>query len=104
MKKVFFIKSNTVDIKSYNIKDIPGSSGRLDVISRVILSTLINNYEIEKDVQIWIFLENYGVLKFDSNIVSIESFPLNEIKLTDKIVQYIKNIEKGIKLNEDFSN
>ena len=104
MKIVFFIKSNTVDLTNYNIKDIPGSSGRLDVISRVILATLMNNYEIEKDIQIWIFLDRYGVLKFDSNKFSIQSFPTNEIKLTDKIVQFIRNIEMGIKRNNNFSN
>ncbi|TFF63532.1 MAG: tRNA (pseudouridine(54)-N(1))-methyltransferase TrmY, partial [Promethearchaeota archaeon] len=40
-KLIFFIKSESVNLKNYTIKDIPGSSGRLDVISRCLLSGLL---------------------------------------------------------------
>jgi len=52
MVLTFFIKSATVDISRYTIKDPLGSSGRLDVISRCILSALLRNDSFEKDVQI----------------------------------------------------
>ncbi len=48
MNLIFFIKSATVDLKNYTIKDIPGSSGRLDVISRCILAAILSNNNFEK--------------------------------------------------------
>ena len=90
MKKIFFIKSATIDISRYNIKDIPGSSGRLDVISRCILSALIDNNDLEKDIQIWVFLDNYGTYIFDSNSFNNDHFPKSEILLADSFVDLIK--------------
>ncbi|NHJ19939.1 MAG: hypothetical protein EAX91_03260 [Candidatus Lokiarchaeota archaeon] len=94
MSIIYFLKSATVNISKYNIKDIPGSSGRLDVISRCVLSAILNEKEIEKDIQIWIFLDNYGTYIFDSNYLNNETFPKNEILLTDSFVGLIKNKTK----------
>jgi len=52
MSIVFFIKSASVDLSKYTIKDLPGSSGRLDVTVRCILAALLNNVGFEKDIQI----------------------------------------------------
>jgi tRNA (pseudouridine54-N1)-methyltransferase len=95
--KIFFIKSSTVTISKYNIKDIPGSSGRLDVISRCILSALTNGNNLEKNIQIWIFLDKYGTFLLDSNSFNDENFPKNEILLADFFVTYIKKNKKGEK-------
>ena len=100
MNLVFFINSRTVDINKYTIKDIPGSSGRLDVISRCILSALTNGNDLEKNVQIWIFLEKYGTFVFDSDLFTNESFPKKEILLTDFFVEFIKKTKKGEKYPE----
>ena len=92
MNIVFFIRSRTVNIENYTIKNIPGSSGRLDVISRAILAALINNNELEDKIKIGVFLDhNYGVYIFDSGKFSSDSFPLNEISLTDYFVKFIRN-------------
>ena len=47
--------------------------------------------KLEKDIQIWIFLDNYGTYIFDSNYLDNEQFPKNEILLTDSIVSLIRN-------------
>ena len=94
MNLVFFIKSSTVTISKYNIKDIPGTSGRLDVISRCILSAILNGNDLEKNIQIWIFLEKYGTFVFNSDLFTNESFPKNEILLTDFFVEFIKKTKK----------
>lgn len=94
MELIFFIKSTTVDIDNYTIKNIPSSSGRLDVISRCILSALINDDVLEKNVQIYVFLEKYGTFIFRSNLFNNESFPKNEILLTDLFVDFIKKTKK----------
>ncbi len=90
MTLIFFIKSTTVDISNYYIKDIQGTSGRIDVISRCVLSALINDNKLEKNIQIWAFLDNYGNYVFDSNTFNNDTFPKNEILLTDYFVDYIK--------------
>jgi len=87
---IFFIQSETVDISKYTIKDIPGSSGRLDVISRCVLSALTLNNKLEKNIQIWVFLEKYGTFVFNSDLFNDEQFPKNEILLTDFFVEFIK--------------
>ena len=87
---IFFIKSATVDITKFTKKDIPGSSGRLDVISRCILSTILNNDSLEQDVQIWVFLDKYGTFIFDSNKFNYDGFPINEIGFTSYFVDIIR--------------
>lgn len=94
MNLIFFIKSATVDISKYNIKDIPGSSGRLDVISRCILSALTLSNKLEKNIKLWIFLDKYGTFIFNSNSFNNERFPKNEILLTDFFVDFIKKKKK----------
>ena len=93
--KIFFIKSSTVTLSKYNIKDIPGSSGRLDVISRCVLSALTIGNNLEKNIQIWIFLDKYGTFILDSNSFNDENFPKNELLLTDSFVTLIKKKIKG---------
>ena len=100
MNLIFFIKSATVDIGRYTIKDIPGSSGRIDVISRCILSALTIGTELEENIQIWVFLDKYGTFGFDADLFNDESFPKNEILLTDFFVEFIKKTKKGEKLPE----
>lgn len=90
----FFIKSATINISKYTIKDIPGSSGRLDVISRCILAALINDNELEENIQIWVFLDKYGTFIFNSDLFNDEYFPKNEILLTDFFVEFIKKTKK----------
>jgi len=99
MKTIFFIKSSTVNLENYNIKDIQGSSGRLDVISRCILSALTNDNTLEKNFQIWAFLDKYGTFVFDSNTFNNDTFPKNEILLTDYFVDFIKKGNKKYTVN-----
>ncbi len=101
MRIVFFIKSGTVKIDKYNIKDIPGSSGRLDVISRSILSAVLKDNELDKNVEIWVFLDNYGTFIFDSNRFDDDMFPKNEILLSDYFVDFILKKNKPILLSEN---
>jgi len=99
MKTIFFIKSSTVNLGNYNIKDIQGTSGRLDVISRCILSALTNDNKLEKNIQIWAFLDKYGTYIFDSNTFNNNTFPKNEILLTDYFVDFIKKGNKKYVVN-----
>ncbi|MFX1571930.1 MAG: hypothetical protein ACFFB0_04225 [Promethearchaeota archaeon] len=93
----FFVKSTTVNIDSYTIKDIPGSSGRLDVISRCILSAILDQNAFEKNIQIWIFLKAYGTFVFKPELFNYENFPKNEILLTDYFVKFLqKNSSNNI--------
>jgi tRNA (pseudouridine54-N1)-methyltransferase len=94
MQIIFFVKSSTVKIDNFNIKDIPGSSGRLDVISRCILAALFDEERLERDIQIWVFLDKYGTYIFESNALSKDFFPISELKLSENFVQLILKITK----------
>jgi len=93
---IFLIKSSSVNLKNYTIKDIPGSSGRMDVISRCLLAALMNDNSIEKNVQIWIFLNNYGTFIFDSNLLKDDIFPKNELLVSDGLVKLIQDKDSEI--------
>ncbi len=97
----FFIESATVDISKYNIKDIPGSSGRLDIISRCILSALLSKDSFEKNIQIWVFLVRYGTFLFNSEELEYKTFPKNEISLTDSFVKLIQKRNSKDKLEDN---
>ncbi len=90
MTIIFFIKSKTVNIDKYNIKDVPGSSGRLDVISRCILSAILSNNDFERNIQIWVFLDNYGTFIFNPEIFDYDTFPKNELFFTDYFVKFLQ--------------
>lgn len=92
MKLIFFIKSETVDISNYTIKDIPGSSGRLDVISRCVLAALLGEESFEKNIQMWVFLDNYGTYIFNPELLNYNIFPRNELLLTDNFVDFLKKL------------
>ena len=95
MTLIFFIKSETVDITKYTIKDIPGTTGRLDVVSRCILAAITSdNDNFEKNIQIWIFLDHYGTFIFNTEQLNYDSFPKNELLLTDYLVNIIKRNTK----------
>ncbi len=93
MKIVFLIKSNTVDIKNFNLKNIPGSSGRLDVIARCILSALVENDKFDENAEIWVFLDRYGAFNFNPSELNFETFPKNEILLSQYLFESIQKIQ-----------
>lgn len=96
MNILFFIRSTSVNITHYTIKDIPGSSGRLDVISRCVLAALLNENRFENDVQIWVFLEKYGTFIFNPKKFDYVTFPKSEIIFTDYFVDILKNREVNL--------
>lgn len=101
MSIIFFVKSASVDISKYAIKNLPGSSGRLDVISRCILAALLNKDRFERNVQIWIFLDKYGTFIFDSERLEYDTFPKNELLLADFLVDLIQNTNSTMKLKDN---
>ncbi|MHA1985935.1 MAG: hypothetical protein ACW98D_04775 [Promethearchaeota archaeon] len=101
MTIIFFIKSSTVDISKYTIKDIPGSSGRLDVISRCVLAAILGKDNFEKEIQIYLFLDRYGTFIFEPEKLDFDIFPKNEILFTDYFVTLLQNYHtrKNLHLN-----
>jgi len=91
MTIIFFIKSSTIDISKYTIRDIPGSSGRLDVISRCVLAAILGKDNFEKDIQIHLFLDRYGTFIFEPENLDFDIFPKNEILFTDYFVDLLQN-------------
>lgn len=101
MKVIFIIKSSTVDITHYNIKNIPGSSGRLDVISRCILATLLSKNSFQTNFEIWVFLDNYGTFIFNPELFDYAQFPKNELMFTDYFVSFLLKLDSKGKLDHN---
>jgi len=101
MTIIFFIYSTTTNITNYTIKDIPGSSGRLDVISRCILAALLGDNEFDKNIQVRVVLDKFGTYIFDSNGLDYETFPKNELMFTDYFVDLIRNRNSKDKLDNN---
>jgi len=101
MNIIFFIYSATTNITNYTIKDIPGSSGRLDVISRCILAALLGDNEFDKNIEVWLVLDKLGTYKLDSNVLDYEIFPKNELMFTDYFVDLIRNRNSKNKLDNN---
>ena len=95
MNIIFFINSKTVNMDNYDIKNIPGSSGRLDVISRCILAALIENDNFEKNIQIWVFLDHYGTFIFNPEFFNYQIFPKNELGFSDYFVKFLQKYQSG---------
>jgi tRNA (pseudouridine54-N1)-methyltransferase len=104
MNLVFFIKSETIKLDNYTIKNIPGSTGRLDVISRCILAALLNNDSFDLNVKIWVFLDKYGTLIFDPLLLNYDSFPKNELKFTDYFISFLVNKDPSEIINNPFKS
>ena len=101
MNIIFFIKSASVDISNYTIKDIPGTTGRFDVILRCVLAALLDDNEFEKNIQIWIFLDKYGTFVFDSELMDYDNFPKNQLLLSKCFVHLIRKDNSKFDLNEN---
>ena len=101
MNLAFFIQSKTVNLQNFTIKDLPGSSGRFDVICRCILSAIYNNYNTEKKVQIWVFLPQYGTYVFNSRDLNPQNFPKNELSLAKKFSNFILQIDQEFKIQQN---
>jgi len=91
----------TIDVSKYTIKNIPGSSGRLDVISRCVLAAIIGNNRFEKNLQIYLFLDRYGTFILDPKNLDYNTFPKNETLFTDYFVDLLQkgNTPKKHQLN-----
>jgi tRNA pseudouridine-54 N-methylase len=94
LKIVFFIKSETIDLNNFSLKDPLGSSGRLDVIVRCALAALLNNYELEDNIEFWTFLDNYGTYIFKSSLFDQSTFPIGELKFMEYFIEILKGVDK----------
>lgn len=88
MTIIFIIHSETATLEHSTIKDLPGSSGRMDVLCRCILAALYRNSEFEENVQIWVFIDNYGTFIFNSEKLNV-NFPKNELLLAKYFIDCI---------------
>ncbi|MBD3197411.1 MAG: hypothetical protein GF317_20315 [Candidatus Lokiarchaeota archaeon] len=90
MSITFLIQSNSINLERYTIKDVPGSSGRLDVIARCVINAVTNRINPERNIKI-IFFNKYKNLVFDSDNLDLGKFPKNELRLSDLIVKILKD-------------
>lgn len=110
MSTIFLIKSSTVDLTNYTIKNVQSSTKRLDVIIRCILAALMDKDRFYPKHEIWVFLDKYGGFIFNSEDLDYDNFPKNELLLCDAFVKFIRRKDedetlqeslKGVKITTD---
>jgi len=101
MNLIFFIQSKTVNLDKFTIKDLPGSSGRFDVICRCILAALGDIIIPDVFVQVWVFLPRYGTFVFDQRELNLVTFPKNELLLAKKFKDFIYQIDQELKIEKN---
>ncbi|MHA1729754.1 MAG: hypothetical protein ACTSWY_13650 [Promethearchaeota archaeon] len=93
-RSIFLIKSSSIKYKGYNWKNIPVSTGRADVLARVIIAALIkpplnNNFSENNSIQ---SNNSCGIMIFPNNtfITELSDFLLskNENKNGNKLKQF----------------
>ena len=104
MDLVFFIQSKTVNLENFTIKDLPGSSGRFDVICRCVLAALDNNIIPNTFIQIWVFLPRLGTFIFNVRELNLEIFPKNELLLAKKFRNFIFQIDQELNIKKTSMN
>ncbi len=104
MDLIFFIQSKTVNLEKFTLKDLPGSSGRFDVICRCILAALDNTIIPELLVQVWVFLPRYGTFIFTNRELNLETFPKNELLLAKKFKDFILQNDQDLKIKKTRMN
>ena len=102
MNLVFFIQSKTVNLDRFTIKDLPGSSGRFDVICRCILAALGDKIIPDLFIQVWVFLPRYGTFVFNDRVLNLETFPKNELLLAKKFKDFIYQTDQELKIEKNF--
>jgi tRNA pseudouridine-54 N-methylase len=101
MNLIFFIQSKTVHLDKFTIKDLPGSSGRFDVICRCILAALGDIIIPNVFIQIWVFLPRYGTFVFNERMLNLKTFPKNELLLAKKFKDYIYQTDQELKIEKN---
>lgn len=92
MRIVYFIKSETINLEKFTLKDPLGSSGRLDVIVRCAIAALTKNFKLEENIEFWAFLDNYGTFIFKSDSFNEDTFPVSELKFMRYFVDVILDV------------
>ena len=101
MNLIFFIQSKTVNLDKFTIKDLPGSSGRFDVICRSILAALGDIIIPDVFIQVWVFLPRYGTFIFDDRELNLATFPKNELLLAKKFKDFIYHTDQELKIEKN---
>lgn len=84
MKRVFILKANTARTDGrFNIKDLPGTSGRIDVVCRCIISAIILSNTHRRDTAFYATLEGppRPPLTIEVNGEKIEEIPKEELQM-----------------------
>ncbi len=92
--RIFLIVSPTaITTANFKLKGIAGSTGRLDVIARSIISALVTKSNIRRNVEVWSLLEGPPNPPIIIKVLGreVECMPSNEIE----VVKIIRDLLAG---------
>ncbi|TFF88649.1 MAG: hypothetical protein EU550_00910 [Promethearchaeota archaeon] len=56
---------------------------------------------LEKDIEFWVFLDNYGTYIFQNNFLTFNRLPKNELLFTEYFVELIRSLQNETKTTQN---
>uniref|UniRef100_A0A7C3YLN7 tRNA (pseudouridine(54)-N(1))-methyltransferase n=1 Tax=Geoglobus ahangari TaxID=113653 RepID=A0A7C3YLN7_9EURY len=83
MKRVFVLIANKAVTKPFNLNDLAGSAGRMDIVCRFISQSLFISHGVRKNSEVYVILKG-------------EPDPLKTLKIIGSEVRYLAPDERNI--------
>jgi tRNA (pseudouridine54-N1)-methyltransferase len=99
--RTFIIKANKARTKAdFSLKDLPGTSGRIDLLCRSLNSAFLLSHGFRKDVRVWLNLSGPPnppkTIRFEGSEIKPKTINPDEMSLAKIIMKALK-VGEGIK-------
>jgi len=99
--RTFIIKANKVHTRAdFSLKDLPGTSGRIDLLCRSLNSAFLLSHGFRKNVRVWLNLNGPPdppkTIRFEGSEIKPKTINPDEISLAKIIIKALK-VGEGIK-------
>jgi len=99
--RTFIIKANKAHTRAdFSLKDLPGTSGRIDLLCRSLNSAFLLSHGFRKNVRVWLNLNGPPdppkTIKFEGSEIKPKTINPDEISLAKIIIKALK-VGEGIK-------
>ncbi|ANF23469.1 tRNA (pseudouridine(54)-N(1))-methyltransferase TrmY [Thermococcus piezophilus] len=93
--RTFIVKANKAHTKAdFKLRDLPGTSGRIDLLCRVLNSAFLLSYSFRKNVRVWLSL--YGppnppkAIRFEGQEMKPKTLNPDELSTAKLIIKALK--------------
>jgi len=93
--RIFIIKANEAKTKAdFNLKDLPGTSGRIDLLCRTLNSAFLLSHGFRKNVRVWLNLNGPPIppktIRFEGQEIKPKTLNPDELSTAKLIIKALK--------------